>query len=78
MPTPAVIVLDLLMPKMGGLELLKVIRSYWRLASVPVLIITATDDVTEVGPKLDLLRKPLQCNELAERVRQLLGEGDAR
>ena len=78
MPTPTVIVLDLLMPKMGGLELLEVIRSYRRLSEVPVLIVTASDDVTELGPKLALLRKPIHCGQLAERVRLLLGEGDAR
>jgi CheY-like chemotaxis protein len=78
MPTPAVIVLDLLMPKMGGLELLEVIRSYRRLSDVPVLIITASDDETQLGPNLDLLRKPLRCGQLTKRIRQLLGEDDGR
>ena len=74
MPTPAVIVLDLLMPKMGGLEMLDVIRSYRRLADVPVLIITASDEAVPQGPKLDILRKPIHCDLLAERIRILLGE----
>jgi CheY-like chemotaxis protein len=75
MPTPSVIILDLLMPRMGGLELLEVIRSYRRLANVPVLVVTASDEPLPEGEKVEVLRKPIQCGELASSVRTLLGEG---
>jgi CheY-like chemotaxis protein len=73
-PTPTIIVLDLLMPKMDGHELLDVIRAYHRLADVPVLIVTASDTALSSGPRLDLLRKPIVGDALAHRVRGLLGE----
>lgn len=74
LPTPAVILLDLLMPRMGGIELLELIRSYRRLADVPILVITASDEALQPGPRLDVLRKPIRCDELAERIRGLLGD----
>lgn len=41
---PDVIVLDLLMPEMDGPSLLEVLRSYLRLQSLPVVILTALHD----------------------------------
>jgi CheY-like chemotaxis protein len=38
---PELIVLDLLMPEMDGPSLLEIMRSYLRLQSVPVVILTA-------------------------------------
>jgi CheY-like chemotaxis protein len=73
-PTPTIIVLDLLMPKMDGHEVLDVIRAYRRLAEVPVLIVTASDTATSSAPRVDLLRKPIVGDALADRIRSLLGE----
>jgi CheY-like chemotaxis protein len=72
--TPTIIILDLLMPKMDGHELLEVIRAYRRFAQVPVLIITATDGANDASPWTDVLHKPIVGDTLAERVRALLGE----
>ena len=41
---PDVLVLDLLMPGMDGASLLAVIRSYLRLQSLPVIVLTALPD----------------------------------
>ena len=38
--TPDLVVLDLLMPEMNGVGLLQVLRSYLRLQSLPVVVIT--------------------------------------
>src|ERR1041385_478149 len=40
-PQPAVIVLDLRLPVMSGPELLKVLKSYYRLAQIPVILTSA-------------------------------------
>ena len=50
--TPDVVVLDLLMPEMDGPSFLEVARSYLRLQSLPVVVLTA---LTE-GPMLDRVR----------------------
>ena len=67
---PDLIVLDLLMPKMDGLEVLKEIRSF---SSVPVIILTAkgTDMDRIKGLQLgadDYIPKPFNPDELVARI----------
>jgi DNA-binding response OmpR family regulator len=67
---PELIVLDLLMPKMDGLEMLKELRSF---SSVPVVILTAKgSDVDRIrGLQLgsdDYLPKPFNPDELVARI----------
>ena len=40
---PDVIILDVMMPEMNGIEFLQVIRSYLRWSTVPVVLLTAYD-----------------------------------
>src|SRR5688572_2047708 len=42
--TPDLIVLDLLMPEMDGTDLVEILRSYLRLRSLPVVVVTAAPD----------------------------------
>jgi DNA-binding response OmpR family regulator len=70
-----VIILDLMLPGMNGLEILKKIRSQGRKACV--LILTAKDTVQDRVTGLDLgaddyLVKPFAFDELLARVRALL------
>jgi DNA-binding response OmpR family regulator len=67
---PDLIVLDLLMPKMNGLEMLKELRSF---SSVPVIILTAKGaDADRIkGLQLgadDYLPKPFNPDELVARI----------
>ena len=67
---PDLIVLDLLMPKMDGLEMLKELRSF---SAVPVIILTAKGaDVDRIkGLQLgadDYLSKPFNPDELVARI----------
>lgn len=50
---PDIILLDLLMPEMDGPSFLEVVRSYLRIQSVPVIILTA---ITE-GPLIERTKK---------------------
>jgi two-component system KDP operon response regulator KdpE len=80
---PELIVLDVLMPKMDGLEMLKELRSFSR---VPVIILTArgTDTDRIRGLQLgadDYLPKPFNPDELVARIeaiRRRLGPADKR
>jgi DNA-binding response OmpR family regulator len=80
---PDLIVLDLLMPKMGGLEMLKELRSF---SAVPVIILTAKGaDADRIkGLQLgadDYLPKPFNPDELVARieaVRRRLEPGERR
>jgi CheY-like chemotaxis protein len=74
---PDLLVLDLLMPKQGGLEVLTVLRSRSATAALPVLVLTAQDDevYTRAGFELgasDYLTKPFSLPQLAARVRACL------
>ncbi|MBA7581409.1 MAG: response regulator [Dehalococcoidia bacterium] len=67
---PDLIVLDLLMPKMDGLEMLKELRSF---SAVPVIILTAKgEDADRIkGLQLgadDYLPKPFNPDELVARI----------
>jgi len=67
---PDLVVLDLLMPKMNGLEMLKELRSF---SAVPVIILTAKgEDADRIkGLQLgadDYLPKPFNPDELVARI----------
>jgi len=67
---PDLIVLDLLMPKMDGMEMLKELRSF---SAVPVIILTAKGADTDriKGLQLgadDYLPKPFNPDELVARI----------
>ena len=77
---PDLIVLDLNLPVLGGLEVCRILRSRPATARVPIIIVTAasgeTDRVTglDVGAD-DYLTKPFSPRELAARVRAVLRRG---
>lgn len=71
---PSLIVLDLLMPKMGGMDMLKELRSF---STVPVIILTAKGDDTDKikGFQLgadDYLTKPFNPDELVARIKAIM------
>jgi putative two-component system response regulator len=74
---PDVLLLDLMMPKVSGLDILSDMRSDSRLMRIPVIILTASSDrgtrlqALELGAT-DFLAKPLDPEELAPRLRNAL------
>ncbi|MBL9015590.1 MAG: hybrid sensor histidine kinase/response regulator [Myxococcales bacterium] len=71
------VILDVLMPGMGGFEVCKRIRANPQLAGIPVMFLTALGDREATQPALDaggddLLPKPFQRAELLLRVRSLI------
>ncbi len=74
---PDVIVLDITMPHVSGLNILEVIRGDRSLYHLPVVILTATDNdamrqgALELGAT-DFLTKPIKPTELVLRVRNAL------
>jgi DNA-binding response OmpR family regulator len=81
---PALIILDLMLPSMSGLELCRRLRSEPLTRRTPIIIVTACTSEAEVAKGLELgadeyIKKPFSVRELLERVRTVLGraEGDA-
>ena len=77
---PNLVVLDLLMPEQGGLDVLKILRSRPATAALPVVLLTAMDDEasTRAGFELgaaDYVTKPFTIPQLAARVRACLMRG---
>jgi len=74
---PHLVILDLMLPGMNGLEVCRVLRADERLAKLPVLMLTAR--ATEVDKVLgleigadDYVTKPFSPRELVARVKALL------
>lgn len=75
--TPDLILLDLMMPDMNGHDLLRELKSNKETSDIPVVVITALDQVEEKeraiqGGADDFLAKPIARSELLIRVRTFL------
>ena len=74
---PDVLILDLMLPDMDGLEICKVLRSNTSTAKLPIIILTAKIEETDkiVGLELgadDYITKPFSPRELIARVKAVL------
>jgi two-component system response regulator len=75
-PVPAVVLLDLKLPRVGGLEVLRRIRAAERTRRVPVVILTSSSEDGDLINGYDLgansyVCKPIQFDEFAAAIAQL-------
>ena len=75
-PLPALIILDLKLPKLDGLGVLKAIRGDERTRLIPVVILTSSKEEQDLIRSYSLgvnsyLRKPVDFGEFVEAVRVL-------
>jgi two-component system response regulator len=73
---PEVILLDLKLPKMGGLEVLRRLRADERTRRVPVVVLTSSSEETDILSSYDLgansfVRKPVDFAQFVVAARQL-------
>ena len=73
---PALILLDLNLPDMSGIDILVRIKSTERLKRTPVVVLTTTDDKLEIQRCYDLgcnvyITKPVNYEAFADAIRQL-------
>ena len=78
--TPDLIVLDLMLPDVDGLDILRQIRARSRFEEVPVLVLSAKADPDTIRTALDsgadsYVTKLYITNSLLDRVRLLLTHG---
>lgn len=75
-PAPTLMLLDLKLPKIDGLEVLRRIRADQRTALQPVVILTSSKEEQDIinGYRLganSYIRKPVDFNQFMEAIRQL-------
>jgi two-component system response regulator len=73
---PAITILDLKLPKLSGLEVLKEIRENEETRLLPVVVLTSSDDTSQIEESTRLgansfIRKPVDANEYSEMILQI-------
>jgi two-component system, response regulator len=73
---PALILLDLKLPKVDGLQVLRQIRADERTSHLPVVILTTSNEEQDITQSYDLgansyIRKPVDFNQFVEAIQYL-------
>lgn len=75
-PRPALVLLDLRLPKVDGLSVLREIKSTESLRHIPVVVLSTSDAESDVSRAYDLnvnsyLVKPLDFNQFSQMMQEL-------
>lgn len=73
---PRVMLLDLQLPKLSGLDVLRLLRADARTRRIPVVVLTSSAEASDIEQAYDLgansyVRKPVEFDEFVEFVRSL-------
>jgi DNA-binding response OmpR family regulator len=76
MPQPQLVLLDLKLPKVDGLDVLRSIRASEKTGLLPVVVLTSSDEERDIIASYRLgvnsyIRKPVNFADFAEATRQL-------
>ena len=76
-PKPDLVLLDIMMPELDGLELMKALRSHPETRAIPVILVTARTDAKTIADGISAgargyITKPFTIAELIGKVRKAL------
>lgn len=83
---PDLMILDIMMPKMNGIELCHAMIDKMGIENLPVLVVSAISEKSKIIeeffglpiPKKSFMRKPLDTQELLARVKEMIGPAGAK
>lgn len=80
---PDVILLDIRMPEMDGMDVLKILKSDQKTLSIPVLMLTAVRDMETQREAASLydegyIEKPVEMQVLQSRIKQILSRAGGK
>ena len=75
-PLPELVILDLKLPKVDGLQVLKILRDDAHTRRLPVVVLSSSSEERDIVQSYELgansyVRKPVDLGEFSEAVRQL-------
>ena len=77
-PRPGLVLLDVNLPKVGGHEVLRRIKSDAEMRSIPVVMLTTTDRAEEVAASYQagvnsFVTKPVKFSDFVDRIKNVKG-----
>jgi CheY-like chemotaxis protein len=75
--TVDLVIVDILMPGLGGPELIRRLRESSQYATIPIMLLSGYADLTRYRdlPVNDVQLKPFKLSQFLEKVQQLIGPG---
>ena len=75
-PTPVVILLDLKMPKVDGLDVLKALKSHKKYNTIPIVVLTSSSENSDIDKAYKLgsnsyIVKPVNFDNFLKVARQI-------
>lgn len=80
--TPDLILLDLVLPKMMGVEVLEHLRGDEKTKDIPVIVLTNSEDIQDIQRVMDLgattylVKSNYELQDVVKRIKTALGENE--
>jgi CheY-like chemotaxis protein len=74
MESPCLVLLDLMMPVMNGIEFLEALKAEDRLVGTRIVVVSAYDRIAQTVAASGFLQKPVNLDVLMKTVKQHCGE----